>query len=294
MSLSDPRSFYGVHSFSPYSRTDGSFYGIVKCIGKSSLALSGDTIELVGGSNRFPWAVEDGAIKAELSITPKSYEDFLFTIFLGKAPTATGADTSGTVSTLTNKKGTSAVAATGMASVGVKSGSKADLKFTKYVVLVVSASTVDVYAGSDVDFARGTDLDYQNDLLKITASPLTVVASTAVTIPSAGLEITGGAGTIGMTIGDTATFEVKPNSLKSMAVTVGGLNDVYPEFGALIMAQRRGNQEMMELDVFRCKGIGLPLGFEEKKWSEAELKAKCFFDSARSGVFSVRHITLND
>lgn len=294
MGLSDPRSFYGVHSFSPYKRSDGTFYGIVKCIGKSSLSLSGDTVELRGGSNRFAWAVEDGAINAELSIMPRSYEDFLFEVFLGKAPTAVTADTAGTVSTLTNKKGTSAVAATGMTTATVKSGSKADLKFTKYVVVVASATTVHVYAGSDVDFARGTDLDFVNDLLKITNSALTITQATAVEIPNTGVELTGGAGTIGMTVGDTATFEVKPNSTKSMSVTIGGLNDVFPEFGALIVAQRRGNQEMMELDVFRCKGIGLPLGFEEKKWSEAELKAKCFYDSTRSGVFSVRHITLND
>jgi hypothetical protein len=293
MSLSDPRSFYGIHSFSPYSRTDGTFYGIVKCIGKSSLALSGDTTELRGGSNRFAWAVEDGAINAELSITPKSYEDFLFTIFLGKAPTATGADSTGAVSTITNKKGTSVVAATGLASAGIKSGGKADLKFTKYVVVAASATTVDVYAGSDIDFARGTDGDYINDSLKI-ASGLSVTASTGTDVTGFGLTLTGGAGSIAMVTGDSATFEVKPNSLKSMSVTIGGLNDVFPEFGSLIVAQRRGNQEMMELDVFRCKGIGLPLGFEEKKWSEAELKAKCFFDSARSGVFSIRHITLND
>lgn len=290
MALSDPRTFFGIHSFSPYSRSDGSFYGISKCIGKSSLALTGDVIELKGGANRFPWAVEDGFINAELQIQPKEYADFLFTLFLGKAPTATGSDSAGATTAITNVKGTSVVASTGIASVAILAASKANAKFTKYVVVAVSATTVDIYAGSDVDFSRGTAGVYINDLLKV-ASGQTITTGANTDIAGFGLRFVGGAGTIAMVTGDTAVFEVKPPSTKSMAVTIGGTTDVFPEFGALIVAQQRGNQEMFELDVFRCKGIGLPLGFEEKKWSEAELKAKCFYDSTKNGVFSVRHIS---
>ncbi len=285
------RVIFGVHSASPYSRTTGLFFGTAKVVGEASVALSGELQKLYGGSQRFPWAVEDGTINTEISLKLKQYDDFLFEVFLGKAPTTAGADSTGTVSTLTNKNGTSAVAATGIATVTVKAAEKADLKFTRYVVKVVSATTVDVYAASDVDFARGVDKTFVNDGLKITASPLTIVASTAVEIPDFGLELTGGAGTIAMTVGDTATFEVKPPSSASTSVRVGASANTYPEFGLVIVAQQSGSGEMFEMDIFRCKGIGLPIQFAEKKFSENDIKIESYYDSVKDGVFDVRHIT---
>lgn len=292
MSLSAPRVIFGVHSVTPYKRADGLPYGILKVLGGSSLSLAGELIGLNGGSSKYEWAVEDGRITAEMSLKVKEYPDFLFELFLGKAPTANSAEASGNASTLTNKKGSSVmVGTTGIASVGVKSGSEADLKFGKYVVKAVSSTTVDVYFSSDADINRGTDGEYQNDALKITASALTITTSSAVTIPNFGLELTGGSGTIGMTTNDTATFEVRPINDKSMTVTIGATTDEFPEFGAIVMAQKRGNQEMFEIDCLRCKGIGMPLGFEEVAYSEAEIKIKAFYDSTQNAVFKLRHVT---
>ena len=94
-----------------------------------------------------------------------------------------------------------------------------------------------------------------------------------------------------MTIGDTATFEVRPPNSKSMTVRIGSTQDEFPEFGAIVMAQKRGNQEMFEIDCFRCKGIGMPLGFEMAAFAEAEIKVKAFFDSEKNGVFDLRHVS---
>ena len=60
MALSAPRAFFGIHSITPYSRSDGTFYGTLKVLENSSLSLSGETIDLVGGSSKFPWGSEDG------------------------------------------------------------------------------------------------------------------------------------------------------------------------------------------------------------------------------------------
>ncbi len=290
MALSDPRAFFGVHSVTPYKRTDGLYYGEVRVVKGSSLSLAGDTIDLNGGSNRYPWASEDGLIKAEMSLKFAEYPDFVFELFLGNAVTANAAETSGNCSAIVNKKGTSTVAATGIATATVKAAEKADLKFTKYVVKVVSTTTVDVYAASDADFKRGTDLLFQNDLLKITASPLTIVASTAVTVPGTGVELTGGAGTIGMTVGDTATYDTRPVNTKSMTGSFGAPTNVFPEFGCIVMAQPRGNDQLVEIDAYKCKAVGLPLGFEPQAWSEAEVKVKLLYDSAKNDVFSIRHV----
>ena len=290
MALSDPRVVFGVDVFTPYNRTTGLPFGTIRVLGTSSLSLSGELVKLTGGSNRYPFAIEDGLITAELSLTVRELPDFLFELFLGKAPTANSSESAGSVTTIANKKGTSVVAATGIASVGVKSGSEADAKFSKYVVKAVSATTVDVFALSGTDFARGADKSFENDALKITASALTITQSSAVEVPGFGIELTGDSGVIAMVADDTAEFTVRPINDQSIDVTFGAETDIFPEFGALIVAQKRGNGEMFEIDLFRVKGIGLPLGFEEKSWNESEITAEAFFDSAKGGVASIRHI----
>jgi hypothetical protein len=290
MSLSAVRTIYGVHSATPYSRTNGLPYGMLRVLDGSSFSMQGELVELVGGSQPFSWDVQNGKIKAELSIKVKEFPDFLFELFLGKAPTAVTADTSGTASTITNKYGTSVVASTGIATATVKAAEKADLKFTRYIVKAVSATTVDVYALTDADFAHGVDRSFENDALKITTSALTIVQSTAVEIPDFGIELTGGAGVIALVTGDTATFEVKPVSTNSMSVTIGGSTDTYPEFGCVLVAQRNGSNEMWEVDAFRCKALGMPLGMEMAKHGEAEIKAAAFYDSTLNGVAKVRWI----
>ena len=291
MSLSDPRIIFGVHSVSPYSRTTGEFYGIMRVLGGYSISLSGELVKLNGGSNKYPWAIEDGLITAEMSLKVSEYPDFLFELFLGKAPTSVGVDSAGTVSAVTNKNGTSIVAATGLASVSViPTTGAANLKFGKYVLKYASATTLNVYVSSNIDFARGTDEDYDSDVL-LTQVSGTITTGGNTDLATLGLRLVGGAGTIAFTAGDTATFEVLPPSTKSMSVDVGSNSDVFPEFGAIVMAKKRGNLEMFEIDAVRCKGVGLPLGLEQNAFSSAEIKVECFYDSTLDKVLSIRHVS---
>lgn len=291
MALSDPRGIYGVHSVTPYNRTTGSFYGTLKVLDGSSLVIEGSTVDLMGGSSKYPWAVEQGEYKAEMSIKISQFEDFLFELFLGKAPTPNVAEASGSVTPMVSKVTGILDATVGIASVGLKSGQAASVKFAKYVVKYVSATTVDVFAASDIDAARGTDWVYQNDLLKITASPLTITSGGATEIPGTGLEFTGGSGTIALVSGGVATFESRPINTGSSTVRVGGsASQVNPEFGCIVLAQKRANDEMVEVDCFRCLGSGMPIGFEKNAWANAELKVKVFYDSAKDGVFDFRHV----
>lgn len=290
--LSNPRSNYGLHSVSPYGRTDALPYGILKVLTGSSLTLSGTNVELRGGSQKFPWAVETGELKAEVDLKFKEFPDFVTTLFMGATPVTSAASATGSVSALTNKLGTSAQkATTGIASIGITATTGAALlKFGKYVVKVISATTVHVYAYTDLDAARGGALTYQDDSLVVTATALSITTGAVTVIPNTGLEFTGGSGTIGMTVGDTATFQVLPPSTKSMAVTVGGAASTFPEFGMIAMAQKTGDLRMCELDIFRCKGSGLPRGFTPNTWAEADVKLGVFYDATKDGVFSERYI----
>jgi hypothetical protein len=290
--LSQPRTIFGVHSFAPYSRTDGMFYGILKVLGSSSLAFSGSMVNLMGGSSKYPWSVEEGAINAQLNLKVREYPDFLFQLFGGSTVTEGSADTLGGVSTLTNKNGTSLMhATTGIASVGVKSGSEADLKFGKYVVKVITSTTVQVYLSTDADFGRGTQKTFATDALAIASANFTITSGGGTDLTGFGLTLTGGSGTIGMTVGDTATFEVRPKNTANASFTLGGVSSIFPEFGAIVMAKKQGTGQMCELDLPRVKGEGVPLGFDENKFSEADIKCTVMYDATLDYVARGRFIT---
>jgi hypothetical protein len=259
-------------------------------VGGSTISLAGELIQLTGGSSPYSWDAQDGNITAEMSFKPKELPAFLIQLLLGKTPTEISADP-GNVTALTNVQGTSAQdASTGIASVGVKSGSEADVKFGSYVVEVASGTTVDVYGQTNVDFFRGVDKTYENDLLKITDSPLTITTGAAVEVPGFGVELTGGSGTIGMTTDDTASFEANPPSNVQMDVVIGEQGICVPEFGALVVSQKKSTGEMWLFDCYRVKTLGFPFGLEEKAFNEAEVTATLLYDSAKNGVMKARYI----
>ena len=289
--LTAPRIMYGIYGVTPYNIATMQPYGTYQVLKGSVLTLKGDVVQLKGGANPYPWANESGNIDAELSLQCSEYPDFLFTTMMGKAPTSLPAEANGNVSTLTNATGTLKQATTGIASVAVESSPKQlDLKFGRYVVKAVGATTVDVYTMSALDFARGTALTFVDDTLKITVTPLTIASGAPVEIPGTGVALMGGSGTIALNIGDTAYFDVRPvSSGVSMSVTVGGLSDIYPDFGCILELEKRGNGEMAIIDLFRTKIIGCALGAQAKAYSEWSVTGKGTYDAVRGGVFSVIH-----
>lgn len=289
MALSAPRVVYGIHSATFYNPKTGLPYGTARVLGNGTFTMEGETIELRGGSNRFPWSIQDGNINASIELTTKEYPDFLMELFLGKKPNAVLADASGDIVDFINKFGTSVKSASnGISGIAPLTGSEANLKFTKYVIKAVSSSTVDVYAMSNIDFNRGTDADFQDDLLKITSAPIAIAVGSN-PLASFGLDLTG-IGTPAFTIGDTATFEILPIHSGAMDVVVGGLSDIFPEFGVVLVTQQLGSQEMFEIDVFKCKAIGLNLGAQEKAFSETPVSAKAFYDADKGGICKIRAI----
>lgn len=288
MALSNPRALFGVHSVAFYNTTTRQPYGIVKVAKGANLSLSGDTLELTGGAFRYPWAIEDGLITTELSFSFAEYKDFLFEVLLGKAPTVNTSDTSGNISTAANVKGTSVISAVnGIDAVTLTATDQADLKFGIYTIVATGANTFDVYCSTDVDFSRGTDLTFIDDSMKIindgdVSAGDHVDAETGLTFSQAG--------TPAFTTGDSAQFEVRPINTSNVEVTIGGTSDVFPEFGCLVYAQKRGGGQLFEVDLFRCKAIGMPINLTPQEFSEAEVTVKAFYDSARNGIMKIRSI----
>ena len=287
------RNLFGIHSILFYRRADRSAYGPpLKVLASGGVDLPADFEDLTGGSEKFIIASEPKTITPEMKITTKDYRNFLYEIFMGATVIENAAEALGNVDTITNVKGTSTVdATTGIASIAVKGGSEADLKFARYVVVVISATTVNVLASTDIDFRKGTNVAYQNDELEVLAADLTIPdAGGTVDIPGFGLTLTGGSGTVAMTIGDTAEFEVRSINEGSTTIEIGDAGTTFPEFGAIVYAQKRGSGEMFEIECFRCIGAGLPHNFEEKVFAAAELTVKVLKDFDKDLVLSIRAI----
>ena len=48
---------------------------------------------------------------------------------------------------------------------------------------------------------------------------------------------------------------------------------------------------MFEIDVYRAKGIGMPIGMEENAFSEAEINVQAYYDSTQNGIMKIRSVS---
>lgn len=288
MGLSTNRIVYGIHSMAPYRRADDLPFGILKVLGGGTVAFAAETEKLFGGANKFAWASESKTIDSTFTATVKSMPDFLFEVYMGATVATTSAATLGSIlAVLANVKGTSVVATTGIASIDIKAGSEADLKDAKYVIKVVTATTVDVFALSDVSFDKGTDLVYEDDLLKITASPLTIVQSAAVEIPNTGLELTGDSGVIAMVVDDTASARSAAAHGGVSTIDIGKTATNFPEHGIVALSAKRSDQSLFEIEMFKAVGTGFPIALEETVFSIPELTIDLLYDECKDKVVTI-------
>jgi hypothetical protein len=264
-------------------------------LGGGTMTLSSEFEELFGGSNKFAWAVESKTISSEWTATVKSMPDFMFELFLGATVTTTAASATGTVGDFANILDSASApvlhATTGIATATAKSGSEEDLKDGIYIVKAVTTTTVDVYALSDIEFQKlgaTNTLAFDDELLKITASPLTITASTAVEIVGLGVELTGGSGTIGMTADDTARFSVRSAHAGVSEIAFGAASSLFPEHKQLCLGQKRANGDTFELELEKVVGSGMPIPFEEQTFAIPELAMKLVQDSVSDKVGTIR------
>lgn len=283
--LSAPRELFGIHNFTPVNKSTDVPYGTIKVIGNANLTHTGDLVELTGGSNPNAVAVERGVITNEIAVTVKEYNPFLHTL-AGADVVNNSAETggfagsfSGTSGAITNRIGTSVSdASTGIASVGVKSGSEDELKDGTYLVVAASSTTVDVYQVTDMAFRNGTDEGFEDDSLKITASALTITTGSPTDITTFGLELTGGSGTIGMTTGDSAIFTVRSINDKSSIITYGE-NPTPIEFEGYFYSQRTINGNYVMIRAPRCVFVDFPMNMTEQEFSTTDFTIKLLFDT---------------
>jgi hypothetical protein len=255
----------------------------------STFTLEGDIVELFGGSNKYSWDIEDGDINAELSFSVSEYPNWLFELFGGKAPTQGAAEPSGNVSTLTDKYGSSVVAAAGLLGT-ITVSTAANLKTGKYVVKATATDAFKVYALSDADFGRGASLDFVDDTMEVGSFTGVTGSGSTHVLTALGITFTTGASPAAFTSGDTATFEIRAINTYNRVVKIGGIADFTPEFSAMVYAQKSGKGTIFEIEIFRLKASGLTLGAERKAYSQNDYTAKAAYDSLKDGLCSIREV----
>jgi hypothetical protein len=290
MSLSQPRVAFGVHSFTAYRRSNGMPYGPqMRVLQGSTFNLEGSDVELFGGSNNFSWAVEQGDINASFEFSVSEYPNWLFEVFGGKAPTVGTAESSGNVSALANKSGTSMVAATGLLGT-ITASTAANLKFGRYVVQATAADAFKVFALSDVDFGRGAALDFTNDTMEIAAFTGVAGSGSTHVVANLGITFTTGASAAAFVAGDTAVFEIRPVNTFNRSVKIGGISDVFPEFSAVLYLQKRASGAVIQCNVYKLKASGLSIGAERKAFAQNDYTALASYDAAENAVFEFKEV----
>ena len=58
----------------------------------------------------------------------------------------------------------------------------------------------------------------------------------------------------------------------------------------MIYGSKMGDGQMVEIEAYKCKSVGMPLNFARNAYSAAEVTVKMLYDSAKDGVFKMRHI----
>lgn len=269
MTVRDPIGAFGVHQATIIDRTTDAMNRLY-VLGDFSAALGGENIPLRGGSSPYPWATAQGEAEAEVTLTIKQYSLDAMKYLIGtnsSTPNYTevtsGEDTAGDVSALTNFIGTSVFdAATGIATATRKSSSNPI--FGNYIVKAVSATTVDVYLDNNLG-----GVAYVDEALKITASPLTITASTAVEIPGTNIELTGGSGTIGMTTGDIARFSARPYNNYNFEFK-GTANLVRPYFKLRLFTEVIEGGSIRYIEFPRVQAGGFNISQAYKEFGEIE------------------------
>jgi hypothetical protein len=289
MSLTNPKTIFGVHSLTVYDRNTRIPEAFLRVLGTCEIALTPEMVSLRGGSNRFPWDSEVASIGSEFSLTAREYPMKFMELALSGDTTEYDDETSGEIIFLENVKGTSCYhASSGIASIDFISLKTADLKEGEYVIEVTDAAAdkVDVYCLSNANFSRGETGEYLDDDLKI-AEDLVVTSASTTDITDYGIKITGGSGTIDMTLGDTLRFAVRRNGKTGFSMVVGRSGSSFEKKGLLLTGQVAGDDSLTYIDIYKAQIAGMPVSFAEGAYSEWSITITLEYSSTKDGVYTI-------
>lgn len=278
---------FGVKYLIPYDKTTMKPKGIFEVISGVEVGREIEQLLLTGGHKDGPYAVEAGEAQNSLTATLKEYPNFAFDLFENAEITESTAETTGFVGTPANKVGTSVIkATTGIASIAVTATKGADVPNGFLVIEAVSASTVDIYLAGDVSAGR---IPVVSELPKI-ASAVTIPGTGAtVALADYGLTITGGSGSIAMTIGDIASVDVRTANTIKTSIKVGE-DSAVSYFGLLLVYPKNSQKEQTIVRFPNVAAIGMPFNGNTREFSEFEQAMTPMLDETENILYEIIRI----
>jgi len=284
------RQEFGCHSICARNRTTKVVTGMIEIIGDISLEFAASSVDNRGGSSLYPRATEITEIDSTISFNVRQWDDWIFENYMAATVTTTSsASTSGTLVALSAVTGSTVTGANGIASVDItSSGTIANLKTGPYMVIAASATTVDVFRPTTFQNSRGTDLYLDNNAGKITTTPLTIASGTVVVIPGTGLQLTGQAASIAMTIGDSASFYVTPPHTGISAVDIGVPGNTFPEHELIIFGRQRGSGESVWVQCYKAQCVsGMTFPMSQSDFAATDISVKLLLDTTVNKVATI-------
>lgn len=268
------KTIYGIHSLALLDINTYKPLSFLKAIGSANLELTGESQKLNGGSSLYTLDSEVSAISSECSFTAREYPIEVMEQMLAGTKTTYASNVAGQIVGKENIKGASGTTLT----VALASGKASDLKGGEYVFVFTGTAKGILYALSDIGGGTFNNAD-------------TLAVSAELTLSTTPAEVTGygitlaGPASPAYVSGDSVRFKIIEADKTGELLKVGGLSSSFSEYAALIYAQKRGGNKLSWMLAYRIKAYGMPIQFEEKKFSEWQVKMEVLYDSTRDGVF---------
>ena len=267
------KTIYGIHSMVLLDYLTHAPVSYLKAIGGANLELSGESVQLEGGSALYPLDSEIVKISSKTSFTAREYPLSAMEQMLGGSKTIYPASPLGQVVDKMNLTG-----ASGDNLVISLNDASEDLKGGEYAFIFTDVDKGKLYAMSDI--GGGSFEDPEN--LDITGE--IILSDTEFDVTGYGIALAS-QGIPNFVSGDSCKFRIIEPDKTGEKLKVGALSSTFKEFGALVYAQKRGTNQIVYIELFRVKVYGMPISFEEKKFSEWQVDMELLYDDKRDGVF---------
>jgi hypothetical protein len=243
-------------------------------IGGATLELSGESVQLEGGSALYPWDSEIVKITSTANFTAREYPISAMEQLLAGAKSVYPALPEGQITDKINLLGESG----NDLDITLIPGASSDLKGGEYSFKFTDIDTGILYAMSDIGGGKFIDSENLNITGEITLS------GTEFEVEGYGiaLAIKGAAEFVA---GDSCKFRIIEPNKTGEKLKVGALSSTFKEFSAIVFGQKRGTNQMVYIELFRVKAYGMPIAFTEKDFSEWQIDMEILYDDKRDGVF---------
>lgn len=282
---------FGVHGITVCDYFTGVPVKEFDVIGDLSIPVSAEVEDLMGGSHIWPVAGEPKTLSAEGTVELREFSEHLAEYLVAGVGAATAAESTGSITALTNLKGTSvADAETGLVlQPTITADENDELKAGLYIVLAETATAVGIYATSTVDLKKGTAVVPTDDTLLLLTGE-TITTDTASDLTALGTTHTGGSGTIAFVVGDSAYYEVYPPHAGVEVTTVGQSAATFKRVSLTIAAQKRTTGELGYIYCPNALCLGWPLEMKEKGWMSGAVQIKIYTHEDRNFSMQFTHV----